>query len=301
MNSDAPTAVVTGNLESGRRTVFAGMLANVGLAAAKITAGVLGNSYVLIADGIESTLDITGSLVIWAGLKLAAKPPDESHPYGHGKAEPIAAIVVSLAVIGAAIGLAFLSVRKISEPRPQPAYFTLPILVVVILAKELLYRYVVRKGERTQSTALKADAWHHRGDALTSGAAFIGISIALLGGPKYANADDWAALFACALIAFNGCRTLAPALWEVMDTAPPGNMDDSVRQVAAAVPGVVEIDQCRIRKMGVAFYVDLHAKVDADITVREGHRIAHSVKDALRRSNPSIVDVLVHIEPAGKD
>ncbi len=299
MNEYAVSDSVADDFRSGSRTVFAGMLANVALAVIKIASGLLGHSYVLIADGIESTLDIAASLVIWGGLKLAARPADDSHPYGHGKAEPIAAIVVSLAVIGAALGLAVQSVRKISTAHHPPAAFTLLVLVAVILIKELLYRFVVRVGERTHSTALKADAWHHRSDALTSAAAFIGISIALLGGPRYASADNWAALLACALIASNGLRQFAPAFSEVMDTAPSKEMEAFVRKVAEAVPGVVDVEQCRIRKMGLAFYVDLHAGVDADISVRDGHRIAHEVKDALRHSNPSIVDVLVHIEPTG--
>jgi len=296
---NALSDAVADNLRSGRRTVFAGMLANATLAVVKIASGIIGHSYVLIADGIESTLDIAGSIVTWAGLKLAAKPPDDGHPYGHGKAEPIAGIIVSLSVIGAALGLGVQSVRKISTAHHPPAAFTLFVLITVILIKELLYRFVVRVGEKTQSTAVKADAWHHRSDALTSAAAFIGISIALIGGPRYASADNWAALFACALIASNGYRLFAPALSEVMDTAPSKEMDALVRRVAAGVPGVAEVEQCRIRKMGLAFYVDLHAGVDADISVRDGHRIAHEVKDAVRKSNPSIVDVLVHIEPAG--
>jgi cation diffusion facilitator family transporter len=299
VKENALSDAVADDLQSGSRTVFAGMLANVALAVIKVASGLLGHSYVLIADGIESTLDIAASLVIWGGLKLAAKPADDTHPYGHGKAEPIAAIVVSLGVIGAAVALAVQSVRKISTAHHPPAAFTLLVLVIVILIKELLYRFVVRVGERTQSTALKADAWHHRSDALTSAAAFIGISIALLGGPRYASADNWAALLACALIASNGLRQFAPAFSEVMDTAPSKEMEAFVRKVASGVPGVVDVEQCRIRKMGLAFYVDLHAGVDADISVRDGHRIAHEVKDALRQSNPSIVDVLVHIEPAG--
>ena len=293
------TTGVTGNLQTGARFALLGLVINVVLAAVKILAGVFGNSYALIADGIESVLDVGGSMIIWFGLKVAARPPDATHPYGHGKAEPIAAAVVAAGVLAAAIGLATQSVHEILSPEGAPAAFTLLVLVVVVVIKELLYRRVMRIGEEAGSVALKTDAWHHRIDAVTSVAAFIGISIALVGGPGWEAADDWAALFACGLIAFNGFRLLAPALHEIMDTAPHGEIPRSIQDAACAVPGVVQTEKCLVRKMGLHFYVDLHVGVEEQITVREGHDIAHAVKDAIRQTDPRIADVLVHIEPAG--
>jgi len=294
-----PTSnVSTSNLQTGARVALFGMIVNLIFAAAKIVGGLLGNAYVLIADGIESALDIVGSFIIWSGLKFAARPPDETHPYGHGKAEPIAAVVVALGVLAAAAGLAIESVREILTPHHGPAPFTLAILIVVIVVKEILYRYVKRIGRHVESTAVQTDAWHHRSDALTSAAAFIGISIALIGGEGWQSADDWAALFACAVIGANGVRLLGPAFYEIMDTAPRGEIVDLVRKAAASVPGVVEIDKSFVRKMGVSFYVDLHVKVDGSISVREGHHIAHEVKRAIQQTDPRIADVLVHIEPA---
>lgn len=287
-----------GNLQSGARLALVGIIVNSLLAVVKIGAGWLGNSYVLIADGIESALDIAGSAIIWSGLKLAAKPPDDTHPYGHGKAEPIAAMVVAIAVLVAAFALAVQSLREIFTPHHAPAPFTLVVLVAVILVKLALYAPVARAGARAQSTAIKTDAGHHISDVITSAAAFIGISIALIGGRGYESADAWAALAACAMIAFNGFRLFLPALEEVMDSAPPKHFEGGVREIACAVPGVEQIEQCRVRKMGVAYYVDLHVGVFGDISVREGHRIAHQVKDSVRASNAAIVDVLVHIEPA---
>ncbi len=282
---------------TGARLALVGVAVNFLLAFVKITTGVLGNCYALIADGIESTLDIFGSLAIWFGLKVAAEPPDEAHPYGHGKAEPLASIVVAFAVIAAAIGLALASVREIITPHHAPAAFTLAVLVLVILVKETLFRKVAGAAERLGSSAVKTDAWHHRSDAITSAGAFIGISIALLKGPGWEAADDWAALFTCGIIGFNGWRLLQPALLEVMDTAPPRELKDGVRQVASRVPGVIDVEKCHLRKMGIEFYVDIHIGVDAGITVRDGHRIAHEVKDAIRAANPAAADVLVHIEP----
>ena len=274
------------------------MIVNLVFAAAKIFGGLIGNAYVLIADGIESALDIAGSLIIWGGLKFAARPPDETHPYGHGKAEPIAAVVVAVGVLAAALGLAIESVREIRTPHHGPAPFTLGILIVVIVVKEILFRYVNRVGRDVESTAVQTDAWHHRSDALTSAAAFIGITAALIGGRGWESADDWAALFACCVIAANGVRLLRPALYEIMDTAPRGEIVDRVRDAAAAVPGVIEIEKCFVRKMGLSFYVDLHVGVDARITVREGQDIAHEVKRAIQETDRRIADVLVHVEPA---
>jgi cation diffusion facilitator family transporter len=287
------------NLQTGAQMALFGLLVNAVLALAKILSGVFGNAYVLIADGIESALDVAGSIVIWGGLKFAARPPDRTHPYGHGKAEPIAAIVVSAGVLAAALGLAVQSVREIFLPHHGPAPFTLGVLVVVVVVKESLYRYVIRFGRDVESTALQSDAWHHRSDALTSAAAFIGISVALIGGQTWWSADDWAAIFVCAVIAANGARLLWPALREIMDTAPRRDLVDSICKTAAAVPGVIDVENCRVRKMGIEFYVDLHARVDGKISVHEGHEIAHRVKAAIQQSDSRVADVLVHIEPAG--
>lgn len=295
-----PTSNVSAsNLQSGARVALLGLLINAVLATAKILAGFFGNSYVLIADGIESALDIGGSVVIWGGLKVASRPPDETHPYGHGKAEPLAAIVVSMGVLAAALGLSIQSVREIFLPHHAPAPFTLVVLIIVIVVKELMYRYVVRVGRDVESTAVQTDAWHHRTDAMTSAAALIGISVALVGGEGWESADDWAALFACALIASNGYRLLKPALHEIMDTAPRGPIVDAVHQAACTVPGVIEIEKSNIRKMGLSYYVDLHVGVDGAISVRDGHRIAHAVKRAIQENDHRIADVLVHIEPSG--
>ena len=283
--------------ETGARVALFGMIVNSVFAAVKILGGLFGHANALIADGIESALDIGGSFVIWSGLKVASKPPDATHPYGHGKAEPIAAAIVAIGVLAAAIALAAQSVHEIFLPHHMPAPYTLAILVVVIVVKETLFRYANRIGRDVQSTAVQTDAWHHRSDALTSAAAFIGISLALIGGKRWQSADDWAALFACAVIAANGIRLLRPALFEIMDTAPR-KLVKAVSSAARSVPGVIEIEKCRARKMGLDFYVDLHVGVDGEISVHEGHEIAHRVKDAIQRRDPRVADVLVHIEPA---
>jgi cation diffusion facilitator family transporter len=285
-------------LESGAHLALVGMGLNAVLCAVKIGAGLIGHSYALIADGFESLLDILSSLLLWAGLTYAAKPPDASHPYGHGKAEPMAAILGSVMILGAGAGLAFESIKAISLRHRAPALYTLPVLVGVIVVKEFHSRRVSRLARETSSTAMEAEAMHHRTDAITSAAALIGITVALAGGRGYEKADNWAALFACGIIGYNGLLIFWPSLRDLMDTAPPRTIQEQVRDASLKVEGVTETEQCRVRKMGLEYYVDLHVKVDGAMSVTEGHGIAHRVKDAVRQAVPEVADVLVHIEPA---
>jgi cation diffusion facilitator family transporter len=283
--------------QQGMRSTLIGIAANLALAATKGTAGVLGHSYALVADAIESTMDIASSLIVWLGLRYSVKPPDENHPYGHGKAEPLAAMAVSLALFAAATGIAVESVREIRLPQHAPAPFTLVVLVGVILVKETLFRYVFTVGDHTRSTAVKSDAWHHRSDALTSIGAFVGISLALIGGPGYESADDWAALFAAFIIALNAYSLLRPALDELTDAKPDPALEQQVRQVAQQHPDVIGTHKCHVRKMGFDYYVDLDVIIDGHLTVTRGHDIAHDVQNAIRAANPLFSKVLIHVEP----
>jgi cation diffusion facilitator family transporter len=270
---------------------------NAALALVKITAGALGNSYALIADGIESIADIFSSVVVWGALRWSAKPADTNHPFGHGKAESVAGGVVALVLLGAAAVIAVQSVYEIHHPHHAPAWYTLVVLGVVVAIKETLYRRVWRVGDRLKSTALAGDAWHHRSDALTSAAAFGGISIALMGGPGFESADDWAALAACGVIAWNGVRLFRVAFNEIMDASVAPEIVTQVRRIASAVEGVREVEKCRVRKSGPHLTLDIHVVVDGNMSVRESHRIAHLVKDGLLVSEHRINDVTVHIEP----
>jgi cation diffusion facilitator family transporter len=283
----------------GMRAALMAMAVSGVLGGVKVIAGVAGHSYALIADGVESLLDIVSSIAVWGSLKVAAADPNQRFPYGYGKAEPLAGLVIAAGLVVVAGVLAVQSVHEIRKPHQAPEPFTLIVLVVVVAVKELLFRWLVRTGREIESRAMESDAWHHRSDALTSIAAFIGISIALWGGKGYESADDWAALAACGLIAFNGVRLFRGALREILDAAPPSETLDRIRAVAAAVPGVSGIDDCRARKSGLGWLVDIHVEVDGDMPVREGHRIAHEVKDALLASEASVLDALVHIEPSG--
>ena len=287
-------------LERSLRATFLGMLVNAGLAAGKISAGMIGHSHALVADGVESSADLVSSLIVWRGVTVAAAPPDEEHPYGHGKAEPLATAVVSTILLFAALWISIGAVRDIIQPHSIPAPFTLAVLILVIGIKELLYRFVHNEGLELESSLVRADAWHHRSDAITSFFAFAGISIAVLAGPGYESADDYAAILSAAVIAWNGWRLLRPAMDELMDIAPDTAFSERVAAIARQNGEVVGVEKCLIRKSGNEFLVDMHLEVDPGMTVQRAHGIAHEVKDAIRHEIPEVRDVLVHIEPADR-
>jgi cation diffusion facilitator family transporter len=284
-------------LQRGVRATLIGLLANTVLAGGKLAAGIAGHSHALIADAVESLADIFSSLIVWRGLVIAAAPPDEDHPYGHGKAEPIASAVVSLLLLAAAGWIAWKAVLEIMTPHSTPAPFTLAVLLVVIVVKELLFRYALREASVVESSAVRSDAWHHRSDAITSLAAGIGIAVSLIGGQGYEAADDVAALLASLVIAWNGWALLRRAAGELMDTVPGQEMVREIADVAAAVPQVEHVEKCLVRQMGYHLFVDMHVQVDSEMSVREAHDIAHRVKNEVRSRFPRVSDVLVHIEP----
>jgi cation diffusion facilitator family transporter len=283
--------------EKAIRTTYVSIVGNTFLAIAKGGTGYFGNSYALIADAIESTTDIFSSILVLFGLKYSTKPADENHPYGHGKAEPLITFaVVGFLLISATI-IFIESIHNIQKPHNIPEPFTLYVLGVIIVFKELSYRFVNKKSDETNSTSLKADAWHHRSDAITSLMAFIGISIALYMGKGYETADDWAALVASLFIVYNAYLIFRPALGEIMDEHLHDHLIEDIRSSSLKVDGVIETEKCFIRKMGMHYIVDLHVVVNGDLSVKEGHDIAHQVKDQLKIDIPDISDILIHIEP----
>jgi cation diffusion facilitator family transporter len=282
----------------GARATALGILSSTILASVKILTGIVGNSYALIADGVESVLDIFSSLLVWGAIRIGTTPQTERFPYGLGKVEPLAALVVATVLLGAAGAIGVAAVHEIATPQQAPAFFTLPVLVAVVITKETMFRTLFATGRSIGSRAIETDAWHHRSDALTSLAAFVGISIAIVGGEGFESADDWAALLACTIIAFNGVRLFRSALNEVLDVAAPMELEQKVRSIAGSVEGVEGIDICRVRKSGLAVLVDIHVEVDGGLSVQDGHSLAHDVKNALLASDLAVLDVLVHIEPA---
>jgi len=280
------------------RATAIGLIVSAVLAAVKGIGGVLGNSYALIADAIESSADIFTAGMMWLGLRWSQRPADKDHPYGHGKGEALITLGIAFVLMLAAVLIAVKSVQNIITPHKIPAPYTLVILLVVIAAKELLYRFVLKTGEEVNSGAVKADAFHHRSDAITSAAAFVGISIGLIGGPGYEVADDYAALFASVIIVVNAVRIVRPAVGELLDEDLDPNLNKEVVALASGVEKVAHVESCRIRKMGPFKIADLHIWVDKNLTVEEGHRISHEVKDIIQKQHPLFSDVMIHIEPS---
>jgi cation diffusion facilitator family transporter len=285
------------NKKTAQKTAFLSLISNAGLAIAKGVTGVLGHSDAMIADAIESTADVFASLLVIFGLRYAAKPADENHPYGHGKAEALVTFaVVGFLLISATI-IAVESIRNLQEPQEKPELFTLYVLGIIILIKELSYRYVKKKSIETNSSSLHADAWHHRSDAISSLMAFVGISIALIFGEGFEKADDWAALLASFFIVYNAFLIFRPALGEIMDEHLHDHVVAKIRELSVNVSGVLDTEKCLVRKTGMVYIVDLHVEVDGKLSVFEGHEISHRLKDYLMEQMPEISDVLIHIEP----
>jgi cation diffusion facilitator family transporter len=282
-------------LKRSVRATFLGMVTNAILACGKLAAGILGHSHALVADAVESFADIFSSVIVWRGMVLAAEPADEEHPYGHGKAEPLAAAVVCGFLLAAAGWIAFEAIHQLSGPRPPPEKFTLWVLIAVIVVKEGLFRFVLHEALSIESSAVQADAWHHRSDAITSLAAAIGIIVAIFAGIR--SADDVAAIFAAVIIAANGLRLLRPALNELMDRSPNQEVIEQIRKLGASISGVQRVEKCLVRQAGYHYFVDMHVEVDPQMTVLRSHQIAHEVKDKVREQIPRVRDVLVHIEP----
>lgn len=289
--------MTTTHEQTAMKATYFSIIGNVSLAIVKWLAGFFGNSYALIADAIESTSDIFASLLVLFGLRYASIPADENHPYGHGRIEPLITFLVVGFMIISAVFIAHESIENIRTPHDLPKAWTLIVLGVIIVWKEASYRIVISKSRETNSSSLRADAWHHRSDAITSVAAFVGISIALYLGKGYEAADDWAALFASVFILYNSYSIFRPALGEIMDENLYEDLIDTIRQESRKVEGVVGTEKCLIRKAGMKYHVDLHATVDANITVKKGHEISHKLKDALRLQIPELGNVLIHIEP----
>jgi cation diffusion facilitator family transporter len=285
------------NEQKAIKATYFSIIGNTSMAIIKGLAGFFGNSYALIADAIESTTDIFASFLVLFGIKYSNRPADENHPYGHGRAEPLITFLVVGFLITSATIIGYESIINIQTPHNLPKSWTLYILGAIIIWKEYSFRVVMKRSKETNSSSLKADAWHHRSDALTSVAAFIGISVALILGKGYESADDWAALFAAFFILYNSYLIFRPALGEIMDEHLYDDLVEEIRKVSHHVEGVIDTEKCFIRKAGMKYHVDLHARVSGAISVKEGHDISHRLKDTLKEEIPELGQILIHIEP----
>lgn len=285
------------NEQKAIKATYFSIFGNTALALIKWLAGYFGNSYALIADAIESTSDIFASFLVLFGIKYSSRPADENHPYGHGRAEPLITFLVVGFLITSATIIAYESIVNIQTPHDLPKSWTLIVLGGIIIWKEISFRIVMKRSKETGSSSLKADAWHHRSDAITSVAAFIGITIALVCGKGYEAADDWAALFASGFILFNCYKIFRPALGEIMDEHLYDDLTEEIREASVKVEGILGTEKCFIRKAGMNYHLELHAIVDGEISVKEGHNLAHKLEDFLRIEIPALGHILIHIEP----
>lgn len=285
------------NGKRARHTILISLIGNVVLVFVKLITGLVGNSFAIVADAIESAGDVFTSFIIYLGLRVSDKPSDDDHPFGHGKVEAVVSFLVVLFLIVSAGFIAYQALSNLQSPQKMPSPYTLFVLAGIILYKELLYKFVNKKSKQTDSTSLKADAWHHRSDAITSLAAFIGISLALLLGEGYEHLDDWAALIASGIIIVNAFFMFRPALGELLDEQNHDELIDKVRNASEQVAGVIDTEKCFIRKFGMRYVVDIHVRVSASLTVAEGHTIGHNVQSTVRKNFPQIEHVFTHVEP----
>lgn len=279
------------------QTAVFGLLINLLLGVVKLIGGILGSSFALISDAVNSLGDVFMSLVVVYALKVAQRPPDEEHPYGHTRAEAIAGSNVALLVIVSALLVGWEAIERINIQHNLPPVWTLWIAGANVLIKEGLYRWSIRIGKRTRSSVVIASAWDHRSDAFCSLAVLIGLSIVRWGGQSWIGADEVAALIVVGAIIWSASQLFRSSASELMDVQAHDELVTQIRQAAEAVPEVREIETLWVRKSGLEYFADIHIEVDDSLTVAEGHRIGHEVKDKLLERFPMLRDVLVHLEP----
>ncbi len=294
----ASEKVKSNRRDEASSTLLFSLFGTIVLVVIKLSVGIFGKSDAVLTDAIESCGDAISTFLLILALRYSQKPADHKYPYGHGKIEPLTSFLVVIFLVGAAVLIAYHSIIGIvTNEQTVPETFTLYFLTGIIIYKEAMYQYVIRKARKLNSSAMLADAWHHRTDAITSLAALIGVTIAVLGGEKYAVADSWAALLGCLVILYNAYRMFIPILGEILDQNTYPELEREIEQNALKIEGVSEIEKMYIRKSGLHYFVDMHLQVKADITVLKGHEIAHRVKDVVMEDNLEIKDILIHIEP----
>jgi cation diffusion facilitator family transporter len=283
--------------DQATRAAWVGLIANLGLGVAKLIGGLFGHSFALVSDAVNSLGDTFTSIVVLFALKVAQKPPDEEHPYGHTRAEAIAGTNVALLVIGSALAIGWEALQRIGQENEIPHQWTLWIAGANVVIKEGLYQYKRRVAASTGSRAMIAHAWDHRSDALCSLAVLIGLAAVRFGGEKFHWADSAAALVVVAAILVSAGMVFRKSASELMDSQASPELVEKVRAIAAAVPGVTGVEKLWVRKSGMEYFVDIHIEVPPTMTVAEGHEIGHDVKRRLRQQVPTVRDVLVHLEP----
>ncbi|PSL45112.1 cation diffusion facilitator family transporter [Salsuginibacillus halophilus] len=277
-----------------------GIVGNLLLAVFKAVAGVISDSRALVADAVHSASDVAGSIAVLIGVRAAQRPPDRDHPYGHGKAETITAIIVAVLLVLVGFEIALSSVQDMFEPVTVPKTLALYAIMISIVLKEAMFRVKYYLGKKYQSDALLTDAWHHRSDVFSSAAVLVGVGAALVGSAYDINwllyADLAAGIFVALLIIRMGWKLGKEAVHNTLDHVLHDEDTVEMRQTAAAVDGVLKVDEFHAREHGHYVIIDIKIAVDPYITVEEGHQIGKQVKEALMAQS-NVQDVLVHINP----
>ncbi|WP_262023842.1 cation diffusion facilitator family transporter [Blastopirellula sp. J2-11] len=301
-NLNSPSASSPAPLyRSATRAAWLGLFVNLTLGIVKLVGGVLGSSFALISDAVNSLGDSLSSIVVIFGLWYAQRPADEEHPYGHTRAEAIAASNVSMLIMISAIFVGWEAVRRLGTEHASPPVWTMWIAASNMVIKESLFWYKLAISRRTKSLSIAASAWDHRSDALCSLAVLLGLAIVRWGGPSYMWADETAAIFVVLAILINTSRLFRQSTSELLDPQADEELIQQIRAAAESVPGVCAIEKLWVRKTGIEFLADIHIEVDAQLTVEAGHRIGHHVKDKLIQQFAELRDVLVHLEPYPHD
>ncbi len=286
-------------VHQARRVLLVGILINLVLAGVKIVIGAVAKSQALIADGVHSFSDLITDLVVWLGIKMGRAEADENHPYGHGRIETLASMIVGVALGVTAAGIVWYAVEGlVAGGVAQPGWAAAAAALVSLVAKEWLFVYTIRVGRRVSSPALVANAWHHRTDSLSSLAVLVGVIAGVID-PEWAFLDRVAALAVAALILKAAWDIGRQAILEMIDTAPPEDLVAEVAELTGRVPGVIGVKECRVRRSGSRLLVSCDIEVDPNLTIREAHTVADVVEAMVRAGEPSVARVIVHVEPAG--
>ncbi len=285
-------------MDAGQRVAVAGMIVSGALAAVKITAGLMGHSTAVVADGFESASDVFASGFVLLGLTVAARPADENHPYGHGRAETLTGLLIGLVLTAGGVLISYSSLERLGQPRqPMAAYVVWP-LIASFVAKTGLAGFKFHYGRKLQSAALIADAWNDAMDTLSATSALVAVGLTLYNPARFVNSDRYGGFVVGLIVIVAGVRVARDTALQLMDTMPDGRLMNQVREAASQVAGVRGVEKCFARKTGLRYHVDLHLEVDPDMTVRQSHEIAHEVRLRVLHDVGWVADVLVHVEPA---
>jgi cation diffusion facilitator family transporter len=279
------------------KVTWIGIAVNIVLAVFKLAAGIYGDSQAVVADGIEALLDVFTVMLVYAGSRFWTRPPDETHPFGHGRMETLVAVCIGMSLVGAAVGIGWKSIATLHEQHATPpGWIAAAAAVVSVLGKEILYRWTLGIGRRIKSVAVIATAWHYRSDAFSSLPVVVAVTGAIVL-PSWTFLDHLGAVVVSMFILHAAFKITWPSIKQLIDVGAPAEVRRRIRDIVCASPGVLQVHDIRTRWIGTSIQADLHIVVDGGLTVREGHDIAKDVEGRLIREIEEVVDIVVHVEP----